>query len=253
NIVSFVVNNPNKQAIIIDPWTLTPTGANPAYDNGVDGTGNIYLYGGIQGNYIAEKYTPAGTLIWSLSNGTTNGYYGDMLVESGGNFYLSDGFNPNGANTFKYSATSAPIWVSSVDPNYREHWRISLNCVTNQVIVVGGGTTVPTDNIAQIDINTGALTNVLSFGSTSGIHDDMSGLCVDVLGKSYVHGGITDTIVFTYTSNVTIGTVASGYNQSEIGISTPSYYPNFSANGYNMMALGGATFLFTTDGATLKK
>ncbi|HXD91754.1 MAG TPA: PKD domain-containing protein, partial [Bacteroidia bacterium] len=250
NIVSFAVNNPNKQAITIDPWTLTPTSANPAYDNGVDGIGNIYLYGGVQGNYIAEKYTSAGALIWSLSNGTTNGYYGDMLVESGGNFYLSDGFNPAGANTYKYSSTSAPIWVSTVDPNFREHWRISLNCVTNQVIVVGGGTTVPTDNIAQIAINTGALTNVLSFG---GAHDDMSGLCVDVAGKSYVHGGISNTIVFTNTSNSAIGTVGSGYNQSEIGISTPSYYPNNSANGYNMMALGGATFLFTTDGATLKK
>src|ERR1035437_5590780 len=89
-------------------------------------------------------------------------YYGDMLVDGTGNFYLSEGYVTGGAYTNKYSPTSSLVWQSTKDPNYREHWRLALNCVTNKVIVAGGGTTTPTLNIAEIDANTGVLINALS-------------------------------------------------------------------------------------------
>lgn len=264
NVVSFEVNNPDKKAIVIDPWTITPgLGGNPAYDNGVDGAGNVYLYGS---NYnsgnVCEKYPSSGTpLLWTLANGETDTwggyYYGDLLVQATGDFYLS-GANSGGASVFKFNTNSGLIWQSTNSNIYQEHWRLAINCITNEVIVAGGGTTSPTSNIAQVNIATGVLSNIISF---SGNRDDQSGLCVDVLGKSYTHGANSNTLYFTNTTNNPIGTVPSGYTFSELGIvpsTQPSYYTQDGfgetiGNGYNMMALGGITFLFTTDGATLKK
>ncbi len=247
NIVSFIVINPSKQAITIDPWTLTPTTANPAYDNGTDATGNVYLSGGTNAGYYVEKYSPIGVPIWSMLSPVT-AYYGDMLVETSGNFYVSEGFNAGGARTFKFDPNSAPLWTSTTPGSgFREHWRLALNCITNKVIVVGGGTTLPTDNIAEIDVNTGTLINIIKLYG-GGSHD-MSGLCVDETGKSYVHDGISNQIVFTDASNNPISYANSGYTHTE----TFSWYAPGEGHGYNMMALGGTTFLFTSDGLTLKK
>ncbi len=264
NIVSFNVSSYLKdQEIIIDPWTVVPGFApNQAFDNGVDGNGNIYIYGGAQGNFVVEKYNAAGGApIWSLANSLTDpndlgGYYGDLLVESSGNFYLSQGFVTSGAHTFKYSPTSSLIWQSTIDPNYQEHWRLALNCITNKVIVAGGGTTSPTLNIAEVDVNTGVLINALSMNAT---HEDMAGLCIDETGKSYLAGANSNQIFYGDNTNNVLATAANGYNLAELAIGGPvSYYSRDGfgeaiGNGYNMMALGGASFLFTSDGAVLKK
>ena len=255
NVVSFALApGSSGQDITIDPWTLVP-GFTPAqaYDNGVDNTGNVYVYGGGQGAYIVEKYPPGGgAAIWSLANsGVDQAYYGDMLVENSGNFYLSEGFVASGGHTYKYSPTSAPIWQSTIDGSYQEHWRLALNCITSKVIVAGGGTTSPTLNIAEIDVNTGVLINAKSNNPT---HEDMAGLCVDDAGKSYMIGANSNSVYFTDNANNTLAIVANGYNMSEIGVfGTPSFYPAGAANGYNCMALGGSSFLFTSDGAELKK
>ncbi|MBC7383055.1 MAG: PKD domain-containing protein [Bacteroidia bacterium] len=247
NIISFLIANPDKQAITIDPWTLTPVTANPAYDNGVDATGNVYLSGGTGAGYYVEKYTPLGVAIWSMLSPVTT-YYGDMLVETSGNFYVSEGFNAGGARTFKFGPNATPIWTSTTPGGgFREHWRLALNCITNKVIVAGGGTTLPTDNIAEIDVNTGALINIIKLYG-GGSHD-MSGLCVDELGKSYVHDGISNQIVFTDAANNPVSYANSGYTHTE----TFSWYAPGEGHGYNMMALGGTTFLFTSDGLTLNK
>jgi len=258
NIVSFNIPSYSKdKEIVIDPWTVVP-GFTPshAFDNGTDASGNIYIYGGTGGNFVVEKYAPTGGApVWSLSSsGIDESYYGDMLVESSGNFYLSEGFVANGAHTFKYSPTSSQIWQSTFDAQYREHWRLALNCITNKVIVAGGGTTSPTLNVAEIDVTTGSLVNAKSVYPG---HEDIAGLCVDVTGKSYLIGAISDALIFTDNSNNALTNVPSGCNLSEIGIGgTPSYYPGNIANGYNLMTLGGtgaSTCLFTSDGATVKK
>ena len=255
NIVSFAIPSYLKdQEIIIDPWTVVP-GFSPsqAFDNGVDNLGFIYIYGGGGNNLVVEKYaSTGGAPLWSLVNGlAASGYYGDMLVEGSGNFYLSEGFDPNGAHTRKFSPTSSLIWTSTIDANYREHWRLALNCITNKVIVAGGGTTTPTLNIAEIDVGTGVLINAKSVYNG---HEDIAGLCVDDIGKSYLIGAISNTLIFTDNANNPLTVVPAGTNLSEIGVGgTPSYLPYYLGNGYSMMALGGTTFLFTSDGATVKK
>ena len=256
NIISFNVSPYLKdQEVIIDPWTLVPafTSSN-AYDNGVDNFGNIYIYGGTQNNFVVEKYGPSGGApIWSLANtGIDQSYYGDMLVEGNGNFYLSEGFVGAGARTYKFSPTSSSTWQSTSDPNFREHWRLALNCATNKVIIAGGGTTSPTLNIAEIDVNTGVLVNAKSVFNQS--QSDVAGLCVDEVGKAYLKHSNPNIITFTDNLNNTLANIPDGYNLSEVGIGgTPSYYPVNFTNGYNFMTLGGATFLFTTDGSTIKK
>ena len=257
NCVSFYVNNPKKEAITIDPWTVTPAlGGNPAYDNGIDGAGSLYLYGGIAaaGN-VCEKYALNGTVpLWSLTNAAVGEwspgfgyYYGDLLVESAGTFYLSEGAVSPGAHTYRFNTNSGLIWTSNADANYNEHWRLALNCITNKVIVSGGGTTSPTNNIAEIDIATGNLTNIKAITG----HNDMSGLCVDETGKSYMHSANINELFFNDASNNLLGQTPSGYNHSELAITpavTPTYYSKDAfnegiGNGYNMMTLGGASFL----------
>ncbi|MES2593080.1 MAG: PKD domain-containing protein [Bacteroidota bacterium] len=255
NIISFNIQSyDNSKEIIIDPWTVVP-GYTPslAYDNGTDDNGNIYIYGGSQNNFVVEKYSSTGgAALWSLgSSGIDQMYYGDMLVENNGNFYLSEGFVSSGAHTYKFATSSTQTWQSTISSDYQEHWRMALNCVTNKVIVAGGGTTSPTLNIAEVDISTGVLINALSM---SGSHEDMAGLCIDETGKSYLCGGISNDIFFADSVNNVLANVPNGYNLSEIGVGgTPSYYTYYLANGYNMMTMGGASFVFTSDGAVLKK
>ena len=238
NVISFNVNNPNKQAITIDPWTVVPVAASPAFDNGTDNLGNIYLCG--QG-YVVEKYTATGTApTWSLNFPTA--YYGDMLVEGSGNFYLSEGFNTGGAHSYKFSPTSALIWTSTTPgADFREHWRLALNCVTNKIIVLGGGTTY-TMSIAEIDVPTGTLTNIKGINGA-----DMLGLAIDELGKGY-ELSVNDQLVFTDNANNVITSVNSGHGFSY----TFTGYAS-GGIGYNAIALGGSNFLFTSNGGEIKK
>lgn len=249
NIVSFNLSPYLKdQEIVIDPWTVIPGFTPPlAFDNGVDNNGNIYIYGGGAGNFVVEKYSSAGGApIWSLANsGIDQMYYGDMLVDGTGNFYLSEGFVANGAHTWKFSPTSSSLWQSTSDGNYREHWRLALNCITNKVIVAGGGTTSPTLNIAEIDVTTGTLLNAKSV--YNGTQSDVAGLCVDELGKAYLKHSNPNVITYTDNANNTLTNLPDGYGLWEVGNSI------MGANGFNFMALGGATFLFTSDGETIKK
>lgn len=256
NIISFNVSPYLKeQKVTIDPWTVIPAfTSSKAYDNGVDDLGNIYIYGGTQNNFVVEKYnSTGGAPMWSLANsGINQGYYGDLLVEGNGNFYLCEGFVGAGAKTFKYAPSSVLTWQSSSNGNFREHWRLALNCVTHKVIVAGGGTTTPTLNIAEIDINTGALVNAKSVYNQS--QSDVAGLCVDEVGKAYLKHSNPNIITFTDNANNFVANIQDGYNLSEVGIGgTPSYYPVNFTNGYNFMTLGGASFLFTSDGNAIKK
>jgi len=255
NTVSFDIQHiTSNKEVVIDPWSVVPgfTGGR-AFDNGTDNIGNVYVYGGAQNAYVVEKYPPTGGApIWSLSaSGIDQNYYGDMLVEAGGNFYLSEGFRSGGAYTYKYDPSSALIWQSTNSGIFQEHWRMAINCLTQKVILAGGGTTSPTQNIAEIEVATGLLTNVKS---SHGSHEDMAGICVDDLGQVYMVGGISNLVFFTDNTNSTIATAPNGYNLSEIGVGgTPSYHDTYSANGYSMMALGGTDFLFTSDGAKVIK
>ncbi|MGB3947837.1 MAG: PKD domain-containing protein, partial [Bacteroidia bacterium] len=252
NIVSFDIQNADtNQEIVIDPWTLVPGFSPPkAFDNGVDASGNVYIYGGGGGTWFNEKYPPTGGApIWSMPNLLTasqysNSYYGDMLVEGSGDFYLCQSVdNSLGAHVQKFSPTGGAIWTSAASPTAMlEYWRMALNCVTGKVIVAGGGINYNV-NIAQIDATTGALSNVQALQAPN----DISGLCVDESGNSYTHGAMPNTVSFNDANNNPIATASTGYSQTEAG------NPYAPSNGYNMMALGGTDFLFTSDGATVIK
>jgi gliding motility-associated-like protein len=267
NIVSFNLNNYND-AIVIDPLVLVPKVKNgEAYDNGVDALGNVYVYGGSQRKCIAEKYAPTGGLpLWSLNYTYTSGYidystgldtpyYGDLLVEKAGTFYISQGANQGvtGAHTVKFNTNSAVIWTSSSDPDFREHWRLALDCKHGKVIVAGGGTTFPTKNIAEINVNTGALRNVKSMYNSTSIIYDMAGLCVEPSGKCFLLGGTAGPkkdLIFTSDTLSPIAKVTSGHPFNE---ANNGYLAYINSNGFNCMALSGNTLLYTYDGSKLKK
>ncbi len=242
NTLVFHVNNPTKQAITIDPYVIVPTGASPVFDNGVDNAGNIYIYGG-GGNYVVEKYTSAGVLIYSFTPGVVDRmYYGDLLVDGSGDFYICEGFRQSGARTHKFTTASNFLWTSTTPGNdFREHWRLGLDCKTGRIIVIGGGTQY-TMSIAEISVATGVLTNIKGLNN-----NDLLGLVVDGNGKSCIIS-VNDDIIFTDAANNNVGSVNSGYGYVySMSVSNPS------GIGYNCMALGGSNFLFTSDGATLKK
>ena len=254
NIVSFNISSYSKnQEIVIDPWTVIPGFTPPkVLDNGVDGSGNIYIYGGSPGNLVVEKYaSTGGAAIFSITNILNPGpfgytYYGDLLVENTGNFYIAEALdNTNGAHVQKFSPTASPIWTSTASVTAMlEYWRLAVNCVTGKVIVAGGGINYNL-NIAEIDATTGVMSNVKALNAP----DDIAGLCVGENGNSYTHGAMSNKVSFNDPTNIPLSTASSGYGQSEAGAG----YGAFVTNGYNMMALGGTTFLFTSDGETVKK
>lgn len=250
NTLSFLINNPTNQALIIDPFVITPTGANPVYDNGVDNAGNIYLYGGST-SYMVEKYSSAGVLIWSFDPTVVDRmYYGDLLVEGTGDFYLCEGFRSSGARTHKFTSASNFIWTSTTPGNdFREHWRLGLDCKSGRVIVIGGGTQY-TMSIAEIMVGTGVLQNIQGLNN-----NDLLGLVVDGSGKSCIIS-VNDDIIFTDAANNNVGSVSSGYGFTyQMAVYNSGSFLGGGAGGigYNCMALGGSNFLYTSDGATLKK
>ena len=87
NEALFNIPNYSNQKIIIDPWVTVPglSGA-PPVDNGVDQYGNTYVSGP---NYILEKYSPTGTLLFSTNvNSPGFAIWGDMLSDSRGKCFF---------------------------------------------------------------------------------------------------------------------------------------------------------------------
>ncbi len=241
NTVSFDIQNPDNQAMVIDPWVTVPAMAGAAVDNGIDQYGNIYV---TSAAYILEKYSHLGVLISStdvMAGDAT--IYGDMLTDSRGYcFFNTVGFHARGDATAVDSAGNF-LWDSQ---GITECWRFVLNECNHQVLSLTGYRHSST-GFAKINTATGALAGYTQSGACC--QDPHCGV-IDFNGDVYSVASDGGTLIYKWTPGNTIAATypaagSWGYGSGYVGDGS-------FAQGYNGMAiLGNNLYLF--DGADLFK
>jgi gliding motility-associated-like protein len=255
--VSFALGNYDAtKTLVIDPWTASPgfTSFNSGYDIVMDGSGNIYVYGG-QNPYQLKKFTSAGVPIWTY-NTAASGYYGDLCVDFIGNPYVV--YGPWGDVCVKLTPAGALTWsVTGGSPNAREIYRVFMNPLSSQLSIMGmemPGTGGQCPMYLQVDPNTGTYAaSILHPTNTTG---EVRGMCVDVNGDVYglSYAAVSsssipnDNIIWKVdAAGATLGTIIDGYTLGEVDAS----YTDSEFSGFNGLAVGCALYSF--DGLTLKK
>ena len=265
-VTEFTVGQFNtRNGLTIDPWTSTPayTGSTSAYDVDYDKYGNCYAYGG-NTPFQLIKFSPAGVLLWTYTNGfATNGggfYYGDFAVNRlSGSAFLVDGFNSSGAYAEKVSLSGGLNTGSTNNSFFQEMWRVTFSRCTNQIVIGGGGTTSPSFTGATFDTSlTGInITNVIN--CPTGLHD-MWGCTVDNIGNAYFFTAKTQVGVLGYDNYLfkvptpalapITYSVPTTYNFVEVA--SVSYAGSSSPNGFNGTAMSSAN-LYTWDSYVLQR
>ncbi|MBI5219808.1 MAG: hypothetical protein HY958_12850, partial [Bacteroidia bacterium] len=269
NTINF--NIPDKidenNVLVIDPWvsSLTISGNDIGYDVDYDYSSNLYVFIRPVGQSViyVNKYSPAGTLLWShLSTYDFSSYEGNMIVEkSTDRVYIGEGFNASGARVYRLGSNGiADGYVSVQDGNYREIWDMGFDCSANRILAFGGGTS-SNMNGGQIDINTGVI-SVANFTGVGGICQDIVSYAINNQGRVYVvfakssDGASSATndqlMLVNNTLNGNTWMVPHGmYGFSEVS----NHWPNLSifastSNGFNCLTVND-NYLYYYDGGGL--
>lgn len=148
NIVSFILENyDSRQAIVIDPWIVTPTlpNSNCVWECETDNTGNVYIIGGDMPMKL-QKYNPTGTLLWTYNTpwDTANNWLGTLATDANGVSYITSG---SVAAMQKISTNGTLIWGVNGGP-MDEYWIITFNCDQTKLVV--GGTRLILNAFGQV-------------------------------------------------------------------------------------------------------
>lgn len=243
NIVSFNIPeyDPAK-VLIIDPWVVTPVGLTTnikGFDLQTDESGNIYIYGGFV-NYKVQKYTSAGTLLWTF-NTAFSSYFGDLAVEPNGNVYITEGCCVG--NRAKIDPAGVVVWVNS---GGYEYWNVAFTCSGKKLVVGGAGA-----SIANINLKTGAFTNVTNIGPT-----EVRSMAIGPNGNVYnltcnLVGLVGNYLIATKPNFAALYSINSTYAWPETGVS----YTNSTLGGFagqNGIAVDHQ-FIYTTNGSQVDK
>ena len=249
--------------IVIDPWTISPNfagGSNKVFDVDYDKFGNVYAYGGVGMPFYLNKYTPAGTLIWTYSAFPGGyGYYGDFAIDiNSGSIYIVEGVNFPGATAVKLSHAGVQTAIFAGNQNFTEMWRIAFSRCTNNAVIAGGGISSPTYQTCYLDTNL-INTSPVQYIPGNNCCQDINCLALDNYGFCYQMTNSSSTAPYTNTLvklpmpalAPDVYHVPSGYTWYEAG--TYAYYnPAPVANGANGIATSN-TNVYTYDGYVLKK
>ncbi|HRD51437.1 MAG TPA: gliding motility-associated C-terminal domain-containing protein [Flavobacteriales bacterium] len=125
-----------SRPIVIDPWTVTPPfpNTNRIWDVEVDGTANVYIYGG-DSPLRLRKYSPDGVLQWTYTTAwdTANYWLGSMITHPNGDCFITAGTDPRIA---RISTAGTQLW-SQNGGIFDEYWRMALNCDATQLMLGG--------------------------------------------------------------------------------------------------------------------
>ena len=261
NIVSFKIeDHDNSKTLVIDPWTTNPAfiGNNMAYNIHKDAAGDLYVSGGSSPFYL-RKFSASGAFIWSFSMPNNSGWSMDHTVDPAGNSYI--GYGPwLGNSTTKVGPGGIQIYnnTSANNPtpySFGEAYELVYNLSTNRLYTAGffvsGGVNVWEQNITNgnqfghINANPSASVECRSMDADH-ITGDIYVLAVPLFAAPQQLAG-NRLIKLGQNLNV-IWDVVNGYNLSE---TQATYYPQ-SYSEMNGVAVG-CSFLYTCDGATLKK
>ncbi|MEW6774605.1 MAG: hypothetical protein AB1304_11510, partial [Bacteroidota bacterium] len=258
--ISYDVN----KDIIIDPW-LTNTsfpGINSAFEVQEDTLGNVYILGnysssGSGQNHWVQKYNSAGSLLWTYQYYSV--FLGDIAVDKIGNCYIIGGYCSGKRQKLNPSGTSV-LWSLT---GWCEEWRLSFNYDRTILSIGGYYYNAPNNNVnlAQLDVNTGALSNMIAYGlETRAIATDCDGSIYSLhFPFSWTPGPSSNNLLNKTSSNFTpLGSVSNGYVLGECG-GYPTYYyapnPDYGScayHGINGLTIIGS-YVYTYDGITLKR
>ena len=254
NTVHFILSDYDKsKTIVIDPWTLTPNfpNSNKAYDVERDGSGNVYVFGG-KNPYQLQKYTSAGTLVWTFVSAYT-GWYGDLAVDNTGTCYITEGYNAS--NSFSNIAKVNPagsLIYNVPAASTLELWSLSFNCDYTDLTVSGGTASVGM-KISKVNMGTGAITGTVVVNNVSeprAMSMGPNGNYYCLTNLSFGTSGSNQLIAFNPAFS-NLYSVSSAYN---FAYSCVLYNTGYSTPDAGMNAITtNAKFIYTSDGAVLIK
>ncbi len=264
NTISFDVGSYDRSKILtIDPWISAPdfVKGNKAYDLNIDSHGNIYVYGS-RFPYMLDKFDSSGALLWSYTTSfvyifldTTNfSFYGGMCVDGhSGSTFIGEGCDPQyGAEVLKINTNGIQVATNSGNHNFTEIWKMAYNNCEQEGMMIGGGITGFSYQIAMLDTT---LATLVPKQVLNTFHIDFSMLALDNYGNCYAFDDTNGIIKAPLPSFAPVlFNVPSGYSFYEL--SQPTYIPGYlgstGGNGYNGLA-ASLNFLYSFDGSVLNK
>ncbi len=262
NTVSFAVSsNYNKNyALIIDPWTITPSfpNSNKIWNCQTDAAGNVYLYGGDM-PLVLRKYTSTNTLLWTYTTGwdSTTYWLGTLITDRAGNSYITSGAN---GEISKINTGGGLVWYNNPNglfgPLY-EYWHMAFNCDQSQLVISGTELPSPFNTagfrgaIFNMNLTNGAIANQIyigyPFGFLNSNIDEGRSICSAPNGNYYFLtldsiGSVQAALTSIVYKNV------STYNFS---YGSPSYTVTGNMGQNNIKATN--SFLYTQNGTNVHK
>ncbi len=237
------------ETVIVDPWTNTPNFPfyDASYDINWDNNGNVLVYGSLSPLKEA-KFNSAGALQWIYNLTGASYAYGDFAVDEGsGRSYIGEG-KAGPTIVHKVNIAGIEVGLSAGDPNMNEIWRMVFNRVTNKILLAGGSGTnfasVMDTDLTSVSVPFGNFNDIALLGidNCPSSNNAYYGSCCNNL----INGLPATTLLPTFFS------VPDGYTFAETGSVTYVGGSNYAANGFNGVAVS-PNFLYTYDGATLKK
>jgi hypothetical protein len=260
NRISFAIGSYNKkQKVVIDPWIVPTTSLTvdmKAFEVDFDKYDNVFVAGG-HGNYKIQKYSPAGTLLWTYSAPfgeltSTASTFGDMAVSREGFSYLTEGFGARGR--VKVDPNGNQIWYNNTG-NFFEFFHLAFNRTFTRLVM--GGRQANGGDFAFIDTTNGS---IISFQNVSG--SEVRSLCIAPSGNVYGLTCITVTGLggnFLVVTNSALAptsfvSVPSGYAWGEQGVAYGNGNTIFGPGwqGQNGIAVNNC-YIYTASGSMVDR
>ena len=272
NVIEFIFPEgyDNSKEIIIDPWVtaIVSLGSNNyGYDVDYDFSANTYVYGGYSPFKVA-LYNSVGVLQWVFAGtvpAATPAWSSAPIVSQASNFginrntgktYIGQGYVNVGNRVIRLDASgNYDNFINNSNNQFQEVWDMGFHCTTNEVFVLGGGTS---SNISAVTINpTTAVLTLSTFQPTiSSAAQDVVSHAIDDQGNIFVNyagGQVTNKICrVNATFNGNLWTILSGFTVFTEQGNKNQYQGagSLSSNGFNCLAVN-ANYLFYYDGLNL--
>ena len=247
-------NISSPEGIIIDPWITNPnfSSLNKAFDIQEDSLGNVFIIGN-NTNWEVQKYNSIGVLQWTYV--TYAILMGDIAVDNPGNVYIIGGYSAGKRQ--KLDPSGVQLWSFG---GLMEEWRLAFN-YSKTILSVGGYFIDPgSNNLAKLDINTGAVSDEIIYGAeTRGIATDCNGDIYSLHVTFGYSGAAASNVLRKTNSNFTpAGSVLTGFLLAEAQPAStcyglnPAYSGSYTYQVFNAIAVNGP-YVFIYDGATIRR
>jgi len=264
-------------ALTVDPW-ITPLTSlagsgncdNAGYDVDYDQSGDLFVFGGgglTSTPYLCKvaKYDPSGSLLWTfdgqvISAGWTtspvSAYPGNFVVDkNSGKVYISQGFAYNGSQVVRINGAGLyDNFISVANEPLREIWEMKFNCLSGELLGMGGSTNSEED-FGIIDTTTGnVVTSNITAISTS-YQQDIVNCTMDGQGHPYmifasVATAYVNNRIYKLNTNYTTSLWDQATGFSTFQESSNKSFVSTSSNGFNCLA-SNQNYLFYYDGSNL--